>query len=196
MATNQNRKIRALQEAIRQWESSPETALVDEEQEEALKPFIAHAQRLINHRPRSVYELRSRLAERDAPDELIDLVIERCERGGMVNDAAFAREWVRQRSEHQKKSVAVLRRELEQKGVAGPLIEDALQQISQEDQLELIESLVRKKASQVSKVPQGRDEYNKVLRRIVGVAARRGFPSDASMRAARAALDGRIDELS
>ena len=52
-----------------------------------------------------------------------------------------------------------------------------------------------KKAGTVKTVPADRGEYDKALRRIVGVAARRGFPEGRSLTAARAALDERISEL-
>jgi hypothetical protein len=43
--------------------------------------------------------------------------------------------------------------------------------------------------------PPDRRDYDRALRRIVGVAARRGFPQGRSLTAARQALDARIAEL-
>ncbi|MGO2516209.1 MAG: recombination regulator RecX, partial [Corynebacterium variabile] len=62
-------------------------------------------------------------------------------------------------------------------------------------QPDFLQALVTKKAGTVKTVPADRAEYDKALRRIVGVAARRGFPAGAGMDAARAALDARISEL-
>jgi regulatory protein len=47
----------------------------------------------------------------------------------------------------------------------------------------------------VKTVPADRRDYDRALRRIVGVAARRGFPQGRSLTAARQALDARIAEL-
>lgn len=176
-----------------------ETApLVDRELEQRLAPLVAKATRLINHRDRSEAELRRRLTdalEEGEDPQLVDTVIRRCLDNGMLDDARFAGEWVRQRQHNQKKSVAVLRRELRDKGVASPLIEDALSQVTEDDQEEILRGLVTKKAGTVKTVPADRGEYEKALRRIVGVAARRGFPAGQSLSAARDALDARIAKL-
>lgn len=172
--------------------------IVDRELEKKLAPLVAKATRLINHRDRSEAELRRRLTEALEEGEdprLVDTVVSRCLDNGMLDDERFAHEWVRQRQHNQKKSVSVLRRELRDKGVASPVIEDALGQVSDEDQQDILQALVTKKAGTVKTVPADRAEYDKALRRIVGVAARRGFPAGAGMDAARAALDARISEL-
>lgn len=172
--------------------------IVDRELEKKLAPLVAKATRLINHRDRSEAELRRRLTEalKEGEDpRLVDTVVSRCLDNGMLDDGRFAHEWVRQRQHNQKKSVSVLRRELRDKGVASSVIEAALGQVSDEDQQDILQALVTKKAGTVKTVPADRAEYDKALRRIVGVAARRGFPAGAGMDAARAALDARISEL-
>lgn len=172
--------------------------IVDRELEKKLAPLVAKATRLINHRDRSEAELRHRLTEALEEGEeprLVDTVVSRCLDNGMLDDERFAHEWVRQRQHNQKKSVSVLRRELRDKGVASSVIEDALGQVTEEDQQDILQALVKKKAGTVKTVPADRAEYDKALRRIVGVAARRGFPAGAGMDAARAALDARISEL-
>ncbi|WP_313502325.1 regulatory protein RecX [Corynebacterium variabile] len=172
--------------------------IVDRELEKKLAPLVAKATRLINHRDRSEAELRHRLTEALEEGEeprLVETVVSRCLDNGMLDDERFAHEWVRQRQHNQKKSVSVLRRELRDKGVASSVIEDALGQVTEEDQQDILQALVTKKAGTVKTVPADRAEYDKALRRIVGVAARRGFPAGAGMDAARAALDARISEL-
>lgn len=195
-------KIDRLREAIaavQRGESDSE--IVDEELEERLAPLKNRATRLISHRDRSTAELRRRLSEETGKDgerpapELVDLVIDRCTANGMLDDTRFASEWVRQRQEHQRKSVSVLRRELRDKGVAGPVIEDALAQVDDDDQEAILRELVTKKAGTVKTVPADRKEYDRYLRRIVGVAARRGFPEGKSLSLARQVLDERIAEL-
>lgn len=170
-------------------------ALIDHEEEKALAPIKAKAVRLLNHRDRSAHELRSRLLDAEFDPQYVEQVVERCIANGMVDDSRFASEWVRQRQTNQKKSVAVLRRELKEKGVAGAIIDEALEQISADDQNAILDQLVTKKAASVKHVPTTRAEYDKVLRRVVGVAARRGFPQGRSLTAARQALDARIAEL-
>ena len=193
-----NQKIARLQEAIEKiasGETQGEEPLVDREYERAVAPVAAKANRLINHRPRSEHELRTRLLEADFPPELVEEVISRCLNNGMVDDAIFAREWVRQRAEHNKKSVSVLRQELKQKGIAGYIAEEALSTVDEDDQQAIMKGLIDKKARGMKTPPQDRKEYDKALRRIVGVAARRGFPEGQALGYAREALETRIAEI-
>lgn len=193
--TDRLERLRAAIEAVQSGGGEP---LVDELAEERLAPLTAKANRLIEQRDQSVAELRRRLTDSlDEGDDpaLVEAVIDRCLRAGMLDDARFAHEWVRQRAANQRKSVAVLRRELREKGVAAPVIEEALEQVSEADQDRVLGELVTKKAGTVKTVPADRRDYDRALRRIVGVAARRGFPQGRSLTAARQALDARIAEL-
>ena len=192
---SREQKIAALRQAIESWTQGSGRQLVDREKEEALAPVINRAQSLINHRPRSVAELEERLLKQDYAPELVREVVDRCQRNGMLDDGEFARLWVEQRSRNQKKSVAVLRRELRDKGVAENHIDAAVELVDEEDQDAIMRSLIDKKAASIRAVPADRAEYNKFLKRVVGVAARRGFPAGTSLAYAREALDQQLAEL-
>lgn len=192
--SEQQAKLAALSEAIASYQAG-DNPIIDEGKEEALAPIKRKATRLINHRPRSEHELRTRLLEDDHAPELVDAVVARCVDNGMIDDGVFAAEWVRQRSMNQKKSVSVLRRELLAKGVAARHIETALAEVDDDDQHQIMVELIHKKAHTIKRAPKDRQEYLKFLRRITGVAARRGFPEGAAVREAREALDNRISEL-
>ena len=158
---------------------------------------------MLDQRSRSRHELRERLLNprrvkegEDGPDpDLVDEVLDSLTRSGLIDDEAFAREWVRQRFERRGKSSSVLRRELQNKGVSAADRESALQQIDESDERELARELARKKARSVKAVPADRAELDKELRRIVGVLARRGFPQSMALQIAREALDSRCEEL-
>lgn len=190
-----DQKIEALRQAIANYSPGEGERFVDVAEEERLAPIKAKALRLINHRARSTAELRQRLLDADFEPEGVEEVIARCTENRMLNDAEFASEWVRQREKNQKKSVSVLRRELQRKGIAAAVIEDALEQVDAESQEQILEELVTKKAASVKTRPADRKEYDKALRRVVGVAARRGFPQGVALAYARRALDARIEEL-
>lgn len=193
-ADSQEQKLAALKEAIANYQPR-DGGLLDPVEEEKLAPAKAKAVRLINHRQRSAQELSSRLLDAEFEPEVVERVVERCKENGMVNDETFAFEWVLQRQAHQKKSRNVLRRELQEKGIEPALIESALETISDDDQEEILWGLVWKKALSIKRVPQDRAEYDKVLRRIVGVAARRGFPQGQAIHMGKQALDQRCQEL-
>lgn len=187
-------KIKVLKEAIANYEPSS-NAIIDAVEEEKLAPAKAKAVRLINHRARSEHELKCRLLEADFDHFVVDRVVERCKENGMIDDAAFASEWVRQRQKHQKKSRSVLRRELQDKGIAEDLINLALEQVNDEAQEHILWALVWKKAQSVKSVPRSKADYDRALRRIVGVGARRGFPQGQVLTLAKQALAQRCEEL-
>lgn len=193
--SERDQKIAALRQAIANYSPGEGEGFVDAAEEERLAPIKAKAVRLINHRARSTTELRQRLLDAEFEPEGVEEVIDRCTASGMLDDAQFAQEWVRQREKNQKKSVAVLRRELQRKGIAQALIEDALAQVDEQSQEQILEELVTKKAASLKTRPADRKEYDKALRRVVGVAARRGFPQGVALTYARRALDARIEEL-
>lgn len=196
-------KLRKLREALNAYAAGEEPGLIDHEHEKAAAKVRERALRLLDQRSRSRHELRERLLDprrvkegEDGPDpDLVDDVLDSLTRSGLIDDEAFAREWVRQRFERRGKSSSVLRRELQNKGVSAADRESALQQIDESDERELARELARKKARSVKAVPADRAERDKELRRIVGVLARRGFPQSMALQIAREALDSRCEEL-
>lgn len=84
------------------------------------------ALRFLEARPRSVHEVRRRLADAGYRAELIDGAVERLLALGILDDQAFARAWVESRDRAHPRGERALRRELWLKGidrdVADPVI--------------------------------------------------------------------------
>lgn len=189
-------KVERLQAALEAWEAGEAAgSLFDRAEEEALEPVRKRALGLLDQRARSRSELRERLIRAEFEEALVDRVLDDLERAGLIDDAAFAREWVRQRAARRGKSAMALDRELQQKGVAAAARAAALEQITAEDEEEAARALARKKARSVKQLPVDRAEYDGHLRRIVGVMARRGYGSGLCMRLGREVLDDRLAEL-
>lgn len=188
-------KVARLREALAQYASGEEGGLFDHEAEEAKAQVRKRALGLLDQRARSREELRGRLIDAEFDPAVVDEVLDDLQRSRLLDDAAFAREWVRQRHARRGKSARVLDRELREKGVDAALRAEALEQIDQSDEEATARALADKKARSVKTVPVDRDDYNRQLRRVVGVLARRGFDGGMSMRLAREALDARIAEL-
>ncbi|MDK8797316.1 regulatory protein RecX [Corynebacterium sp. MSK044] len=186
-------KIRALQKALEEY--SGQEPLIDETREKALSRIRERALLLLDSRARSRQELRDRLVKAEFEPELVDEVLDSFQRNGLVDDLAFAREWVRQRFERRGKSAAMLDVELQRKGVGDADRAEALSVIEREDEREVARGQAVKKARQVKRVPEDRQQRDKELRRIVGVLARRGFNSGMSLQIAREALAERCAEL-
>nr|WP_274708564.1 regulatory protein RecX [Corynebacterium meitnerae] len=169
--------------------------LIHENREKALSRVRERALLLLDSRARSRQELRDRLVKAEFEPELVDEVLDSFQRNGLVDDLAFAREWVRQRFERRGKSAAMLDVELQRKGVGEADRAEALSAIDRDDEREVARALAAKKAKQVKRIPADRHQRDKELRRIVGVLARRGFNSGMSLELAREALDERCAEL-
>lgn len=190
--TSRDQKIAQLRAALEQYRPG---SLFDHEAEEAKAAVRRRALLLLDARARSRHELRARLVDLEFDEAVIDDVLDDLAGVGLLNDAVFAHEWVRQRHARRGKSARVLDRELRDKGVDAGTRADALEQIDPADEEAMARQLAAKKARSVKAAPADRAAHDKELRRIVGVLARRGFNQGLSLRIAREALDDRVTEL-
>ncbi|MGV0326097.1 regulatory protein RecX [Corynebacterium confusum] len=189
-------KIARLQRALDDYaRGSGETDLFDKEAEESKSKVRERALRLLDQRSRSRHELAQRLEKLEFDPAVVADVLDDLSRVGLVDDATFAREWVRQRHQARGKSARVLDQELQRKGVGAEERQVALEQIDAADERAMAWSLAQKKARGVKAVPADRHERDKALRRIVGVLARRGFRESDSLVLAKKALAEREAEL-
>lgn len=188
-------KVEALKQEIENFQ--PRGEFLDPVLEEHKAKVRHRALLLLDHRARSRHELRERLVALElVPDNsIVDEVLDDLTRSKLIDDATFAEEWVRVRHERRGKSRRVLDKELRDKGVAQPLRQAALEQVDDEDEEAVARRLAEKKARSIKNIPEDYAERDKMLRRILGVLARRGFSQSMSMRIARAALAQRIEEL-
>lgn len=186
-------KIARLQAALDAYE--PGSGFIDHAHEAALAPVRKRALGLLDQRARSREELRSRLVKAEFEPKLIDEVLDDLAASGLLNDAQFASEWVRQRAARRGKSARALDMELRDKGVGGADRAAALEQISEDDEERTARDVAEKAARKVKAAPSDRAEYDKQLRRIVGALARRGFNQSMALRIGREALDERVAGL-
>lgn len=189
-------KLRAALDEFTQRQNSGETGtFFDYEAEEKKAEVRRRALLLLDQRARSRSELRQRLAALEFDENVIDEVLGDLKRAKLIDDEAFAREWVRQRAQRRGKSSRALDMELRDKGVDSQTRALALEQIDSNDERATARAVAQKKARSESRIPGDRAEYDKALRRIVGALARRGFPAGLSMELSREALELRIDDL-
>ncbi|MHA7239147.1 regulatory protein RecX [Arthrobacter sp. TMS1-12-1] len=123
---------------------------------------------------RSRHQLDRKLAERDVPPSVASALLDRFEEVQLIDDAEFARMWVRTRTAAKSLSRASLRRELADKGIDPELAEDALLQLSDEDEDEQAREVVRRKLRGSADLSD-RTVREKEVRRLVGVLARKGY---------------------
>ena len=152
------------------------------------------ALRLLRYRPRSTEELRGRLLDRDFPTEAVEEALTRLRVWGLLDDAEFAREWVRGRRSRRGKSAGALERELRDKGIAEVHIADALGDVDPQDEydraVELVDSRVRRRRPVVDTDPAD-PALQAERRRLVSFLERRGYPTALALRAVDAVLSSR-----
>ena len=90
-------------------------------------PVLDAAARFLEVRPRSVAEVRRRLASAGYPAGLVEAAIARLTDAGYLDDAAFARAWVESRDRARPRGEIALRRELRLKGVDPATTDAALE---------------------------------------------------------------------
>ena len=88
--------------------------------------------RLLTYRPRSRQEVQQRLA-RQFSAQAVQQALSRLEGRRYLDDAAFARFWRESREAHRPRSAALIRRELEQRGVAREVTEAAIAGLDDDD---------------------------------------------------------------
>lgn len=163
-------------------------------QDEAEQLGRAVALRLLTAMPRTRHELEQKMAERDIPVQAIAVVLDRFEELRLIDDRAFAEAWVESRARSKGVARSRLKQELRRKGISAQDLEPALEQIDGDDERHRCEELALKKLGSRTLPPAGpsqddRKERDKVLRRVLGFLARKGYPGGMAMGAARSAMN-------
>ncbi len=132
--------------------------------------------RLLTVRARTRAELAGQLAKRGYSEDVSTAVLDRLTQVGLIDDEQFAEQWVRSRRVHAGKGKRALAAELRTKGVDHEVIDAALADIDAGAERTRAEQLVRDRLRREKLGDPGdRDAENKVVRRLVGMLARRGY---------------------
>ncbi|TQF65366.1 recombination regulator RecX [Rhodococcus spelaei] len=138
--------------------------------------------RLLTDRARSRAELSKKLADKGYDDAVSERVLDRLTAVGLIDDAAFAAQWVHSRHTFSGKGKRALAMELRTKGVAPDVAASALDQIDGDDERDRATELVQRKLRTMSldfpvDGPGGRSsERDRAVRKLVSMLARRGYP--------------------
>ena len=130
-----------------------------------------NAYALLRQRPRSVYEIRSRLKLKGYDDPVIEDVVASLERAGELNDERFARFWVESRMHMNPAGDVVLNHELKRNGISNGIIEAVLAEKAEKyDEYEVALSMARDRFDRLKKL-----DRRKATKRIYDFLLRRGF---------------------
>jgi regulatory protein len=142
--------------------------------------------------PRTRSQLAEAMAAKGVPVEAIAAVLDRFGDVGLIDDQAFAHSWVESRHAGRGLGRRVLRQELRGKGVDEEFIAEAVEAVSDDDEMAAARALVRRKLSSMAAL-----DGQTRTRRLLGQLARRGYGSGVAFAAIRAEtnadLDGGVD---
>jgi regulatory protein len=152
--------------------------------------------RLLTDRARTRQELAQALRRKGVPDDAAHTVLARFDDVGLIDDQAFADQWVRSRHTNRGLGRRALAVELRRKGVADQVVGEALAAVDDESEEQRARELVDRK---LRTLRTDTDEQRAAAaRRLVGMLARKGYGGGMAYRVVRealAALGAELDEL-
>jgi regulatory protein len=95
---------------------------------------LQRALHFVDYRPRSISEVRKHLEAKGSSESLIEEILDRFQELGLLNDERFAENWVENRKEFRPRSKRALRMELRLKGVPDETIDQAVEEVDDEEQ--------------------------------------------------------------
>ena len=152
--------------------------------------------RLLADRARTRQELAQALQHKGVPHDAARSVLDRFDEVGLIDDAAFAGQWVRSRHAHRGLARRAIAVELRRKGVSDDDATEALAEVDTESEERRARELVDRKLRTLA---VGTAEKRAAAgRRLVGMLARKGYGAGVAYRVVKEALAERgaeVDEL-
>lgn len=157
--------------------------------QEKIEKYLSLCYRYLTIRNRSEKEIRDYLIKKNADPDIIDAIVSRLYEQKFLDDEAFARAWVRSRAMFRPRGKRMLQIELQQKGIQKELI----QQILEEDSEDVPDELTQAKNLIAKRVEKLKDEPRHIIYQKVGsFLARRGYSWDISKKAIDSYIDGEV----
>lgn len=144
--------------------------------EDVFQKAYARALILLGYRPRSEAEVRQRLNRAKFEPPVVERVVARLRTDGLLDDREFARYWAENRATFNPRGARLISQELRLKGVERTAIEEAVQEIVDDEQGALAAG--RKKLRQLAGL-----DYPDFRQKLGNYLARRGFAYDVAKEA-------------
>ncbi|MFN2489900.1 MAG: regulatory protein RecX [Actinomycetota bacterium] len=146
-----------------------------------LHEAMRRAGRLLEARPRATEELKARLGAAGFEPEVVGRVVGRLRELGLLDDLAFARQWVQERA-RKGRAASLLEHELAAKGIAGDVAVAAIREAGLDEAAQARE-LAGRYLPRVASQP-----LPKQAARLTQMLLRRGYGHDVVEGAVRAVL--------
>lgn len=139
--------------------------------QEAAEIGNAHDKALnfLDLRRRSTKEIRDYLWRKEFEPPVIQAVIDRLTRAGLLNDEEFARAWIRDRLLLKPKSKRALSAELFAKGISREITDKVLSELDGDDELSALRDSINRKLRQTKYATRENDD------KLIAALAREGY---------------------
>jgi regulatory protein len=142
----------------------------------------------ISYRPRSCREVSVHLTRKGYSKELARSVAAQLEKAGLINDAEFAAMFVRDRIKRRPMGRALLRRALQERGIAPQTVEQVLNSaLSDDTQAEAARELAAKRL-RLHQSSFAKLDVAHRKKRLLEYLLRRGFSNDIALKTVRTIL--------
>jgi regulatory protein len=149
------------------------------------------AVRALMRRGHSVNEMKKLLVRRTDNELLVRLVLARLRENGQIDDARYAKQFVRQRTEIRRQGKFRITRDLRQRGVPDEHIEAALAETAETNDEA---ALVRHRIERKLKLTRGEIDDRKIAS-LYGSLMRAGFSPDLIRRELKAMTRAEVPEV-
>ncbi len=139
--------------------------------------------KLLTMSPKTRTQLADALAAKGIPDDAAQAVLDRYTEIGLIDDAAFAQAWVSTRQTGRGLATRALAQELQRKGIDKDIAGRALATLDPATEEEAARALVQRRLRSMRGL-----ESQVATRRLLGMLARKGYPSEVAFRVIREEL--------
>src|SRR6202040_3434179 len=147
--------------------------------------------KILSRRAHSVSEMKKPLIRRTADEDLIQKVIARLKQSGLIDDARYAKQFARQRTESRKQGKFRVARDLRARGIPDRHITEALEETAKtSDEGAMVRARIERKLRSY------RGEIDeKKMASIYGSLLRAGFSADVGRRELKAIVKEEVPEI-
>jgi regulatory protein len=154
------------------------------------------ALRALMRRAHSVHEMKQKLERRSDNKLLVQVVMARLKENGQIDDARYAKQFARQRTESRKQGKFRIARDLRARGVPDRHIDSAVEAVSAEtDEAALIRQRIERKLKFLLGAKKGREIGDKKIASLYRSLLRAGFSSDLIRRELRALTRADVPDI-
>jgi len=154
------------------------------------------AVRALMRRAHSVHEMKRKLERRGDNKLLVQVVMARLKENGMIDDAKYAKQFARQRTQTRKQGKFRVARDLRARGIPDRHISSALEEVAQtSDEAAMVRQRIERKLRSYRGPDTSKKIDEKKMASIYSSLLRAGFSADVVRRELKALVKEDVPEI-